>query len=126
MLIAPTVLKNYMTKEQKINKLATEFGINLFNAGFKMTRGGFEAVTYPLTKQEFAEIISKKTGIPCLFARDLTSLRFSMETGCPPAELQVMVSIIRGTFPGFPMRIVLSLSISILPLKGWIREVSFA
>lgn len=45
---------------------------------------------------------------------------FSMETGCPPQELQVTVISMKGMLSrGRSRKVLFSLSRSMLPLKGW-------
>ena len=61
---------------------------------------------------------SRKSGTEWRSHTARTPCRFSSETGCPPPELLVIVTITSGTLPGRSPRNRSSASRSMLPLKG--------
>ena len=69
---------------------------------------------------------SKTTRLLYLSAILRTPRRLSIETGCPPAVLFVIVTMMKGILSAFSARHFSSLSRSTLPLKGTSSWVSFA
>ena len=62
---------------------------------------------------------SRKNGTPCRWQTSRVARMFSRLTGWPPPELFVTVVMTSGTFPGLSASTRSSLSMSMLPLKGW-------
>ena len=68
---------------------------------------------------------SRMNGLPYLSQSARTPRRFSRETGCPPPELFVTVTITIGTLSPSSARVFSSFSRSMFPLNGWMRDGTF-
>ncbi len=68
---------------------------------------------------------SMMNGLPYLSQRARIPRMFSRETGWPPPELFVMVTITIGTLSPSSTRVFSSFSRSMFPLKGWMSDGTF-